>query len=222
MLKKFFLGISAIALNCSVFAQAAPKDTTASPKHTRYYGIQSNLLLQQFINLNGNSLSNNNPYLFTFSNSSATTGGGFAFGMGYFVRKSTLSDGITNTNTSDANLNFRFGYEKKFFLHEKWTPFYGIQADLGYFDRDIQVVINQPFGQNTLNIRERRRSIGPSFRGGVLYALSKHILLGTEANFIFQLNFNVPNGIKPNGGFKATDFAMSINAPTAVFLIIRY
>ena len=198
-------------------------DTLPPPNktHYKYLGIQANLLLQQFISFNSNASINNNPYLFSYSKNNIKTGAGTVFGTGLNFSQISSNDGVSSVNTKLANFTFRFGYEKKYLQLERFIPFWGIDMAAGLLYSDVTSILNQTGGSNFIEVETTKVFAGPSFRAGLHYALSKHILIGTEFFFNLQLSYMEQNA---SNGFsnEFAPFNIGFQPPTAVFLIFRY
>jgi hypothetical protein len=187
----------------------------------RYLGMQSNPLLQQFLSLNGNGSINSNPYLFSYSSNDLETGKGFAFGSGFSINQSSSNDGIAAVTIKNTNVSLRLGWEQKYFQQSRFIPFVGIDGAFGVIVNNTTTVLNQSFNNSVNETQTIKAFIGSSARGGVHYAITKHVLLGTE--FFFNLHIAVSLVTVNN------DFASSISPtnigfepPTALFLIFRY
>ncbi len=222
MFKKTVFLLSFVSLFSTLQAQLSKSDTLFKKPYYHYTGIQANLLFQQFINFNGNSNVNNNPYTFVYSKSKAATGGGFAMGTGLLVRSTSQNDGVSSVSVENINLSLRMGYEKKYFQQERWIPFWGVQADFGYLSTHVTSKSNQAFPGPGFSSLELRYFFGPSFRGGVLCAVSRHVLLGTEAYFTMQLSKTTSSSTGLPTVSSVNPVNMGFNVPTAIFLVFRY
>lgn len=226
---KFFIALITFAF-VSINAQETVTIDSAkktNKAHYKYIGIQANLLLQQFISFNSNSSINTNPYLFSFVNSNIKTGAGFVFGTGFNISSVSSNDGVSAQTVDNANLAFRLGGEKKYFQNEKFIPFWGLELGFGGTYNKVTSQLNQTFSTTITTVTTNKYFFGPSFRGGLLFALSKHILIGTETFFNVQVATTI---ISNNNGFgngtnTANSFApfnIGFQAPTALFLIFKY
>ena len=186
--------------------------------HYKYLGIQANLLLQQFISFNSNSSINTNPYIFSYSKNNINTGNGIVFGTGFSVSENSSNDGVSSVNVRNGNLAFRVGYEKKYLQEQKFITFWGIEFGAGLIYTRSESHLNQSFSSNIVVTESTKIFAGPSFRGGVLLACSKHILLGTE--FFFNLHVSYTEGVSSTSTF--APFNLGFQAPTALFLVFRY
>jgi hypothetical protein len=67
---------------------------------------------------------------------------------------------------------------------------------------------------------------GPSFRGGLNYAITRHILVGTEFFFNGQIAFTETktesNGVVGSSSSSGVPFNVGFKVPTALFLVFRY
>lgn len=204
-------------------AQERYRDSIPPPKKTayRYLGIQANLLLQQFISFNSNSSINTNPYIFSYSKNDIKTGSGFVFGTGFSINQNASNDGVSAINVQNINVSFRVGYEKKYFQEQKFIPFWGVEFGAGVVYNKVESSLNQSFNSISTTTETTKIFAGPAFRGGLLFAMSKHILLGTEFFFNTQLAFSSVNG-NGFGSGGTVPFNIGFQAPTALFLIFRY
>jgi hypothetical protein len=190
-----------------------------------YLGIQSNLLLQQFISFNSNSSINTNPYLFSYSSTNRETGTGFAMGTGLSVNQNASNDGVASITVSNTNVSVRLGWEKKYLQDHRFIPFIGVDGAMGVVANNTTSVLNQSFNSNIVRTRMIKFFLGPSFRGGLNYAVTKHILVGTE--FYFNLHIAYSETEINNGGFfsnvqETSPFNIGFQPPTAVYMIFRY
>jgi len=179
-------------------------------------------LLQQFLSFNSNTGINTNPYIFTYAKNNTKTGGGFAMGTGMSYNSNSSDDGISIVNTENANFTIRLGYEKKYLQHEKFIPFWGIEFGAGYVYNQTSSTLLQTFTSNRTVVQTSRVFAGPSFRAGLNYALSRHVLLGTEFFFNAQISYTETRttGLGISDSFKP--FNIGFQVPTALFLVYRF
>lgn len=187
----------------------------------KYMGIQANLLLQQFISFNSNSSINTNPYVFSYARNNIESGAGFAFGTGFNVSESSSNDGVSALHVQNVNVTMRIGYEHKYLQKQRLIPFWGVDFGAGVIYNKVTSSLNQSFNSNENTVETSKLFAGPSFRGGLQVALTKHILLGTEFFFNSQIAIT-----EINGGFGTersfAPFNIGFQAPTALFLVFRY
>jgi hypothetical protein len=201
-------------------------DTTAFTKaRIHYLGIQSNLLLQQFISFNSNSSINTNPYLFSYSSLNREMGTGFAMGTGLSVNQNSTNDGVASVTVKNTNVSLRLGWEKKYLQQSRFIPFLGVDGAMGVISTNTTSVLNQSFNNNVVRVETIKFFLGPSFRGGLNYAITKHVLLGTE--FFFNVHIAYSETNINNGGFfssvaETSPFNIGWQPPTALFLVYRY
>lgn len=195
-----------------------PKTKTSS----KYLGIQANLLLQQFISFNSNASINTNPFLFSYSKNDLKTGKGFAFGSGFNLSENSSNDGVSSVTVQNYNLAFRLGFEKKYFQDQKLIPFWGIEGAFGGVYTKVVSMLNQSFSGSRTVVETSRLFIGPSFRAGLNYAFSKHILVGTECFFNVQVAYTSTSTNSGMMGQSFVPFNVGFQVPTAIFLIFRY
>ncbi len=187
----------------------------------KYLGIQSNLLLQQFISFNSNSSINTNPYIFSYSKNNIKTGRGTVFGTGFAVSESSSNDGVSSVEVQNINITLRYGFERKYLQQEKFIPFWGVDFGAGFVDTRVTSRLTQTFSNTTTKVETLKAFVGPSFRAGVNYALSKHILIGTEFMFNVQLAYTETFS-GPEFSSSISPFNVGFQPPTALFLIFRY
>jgi hypothetical protein len=190
-----------------------------------YAGIQANLLIQQFISFNSNASINSNPFLFSYSVNDSERGRGFALGTGISVTQNSTNDGVASLTTQNINVSIRIGYEKKYLQRQKFIPFWGVEMAMGGLDNQTTSTLNQSFNNSSTKIQTTKFFFGPSFRSGVNYAITRHILVGTEFFFNAQIAFTQTT--TNNAGISTfssstTPFNIGFQVPTALFLMFRY
>lgn len=226
-MKRIAFIILAASLCLVTFAQVQFNDSIIPLKKQKtvykYLGIQVNLLMQQFISFNSNSSINTNPFLFSYSKNNIKTGKGIVFGTGFNVSETSSNDGVSSITVQNANVAFRYGFEKKYLQSEKFIPFWGIEFGAGaVYNRSVSRLVQSSTNAEVV-VETQRLFAGPSFRGGLNFAFSKHILIGTEFFFNAQVMASqVNNG--NGGGFNSSfaPFNIGFQAPTALYLIFRY
>lgn len=205
-------------------AQAVVYDTLPfqKQKEYKYIGIQSNLLIQQFISFNSNSSINSNPFVFTYSKNDATTGKGTCFGTGFNVSETSSNDGVTSITVQNANVTIRYGFERKFLQYERLIPLWGMDFGAGVVYNKSVSQLNQSFNNNSITVESTRVFAGPAFRGGLNYKITNHILVGTEFFFNMQVAVNQINNGNGRTSQSFAPFNIGFQVPTALFLIFRY
>ena len=220
-MKQLFLLIFLLPLVVYSNSWKDPDSIVTKRTNYKYVGIQANLLLQQFISFNSNSSINTNPYIFSYAKNNIQTGAGFAFGTGFNVSEASSNDGVSSLNVQNVNVTMRLGYEHKYLQKQRLIPFWGVDFGAGVIYNKVTSALNQSFNNNATTVETTKIFAGPSFRGGLLVALNKHILLGTEFFFNSQIAYT-----EINGGFglnrNFVPFNIGFQAPTALFLIFRY
>lgn len=223
---KRIVWIMAVSICHMVYSQVDIRDSidiSKHKKHYRYIGVQSNLLLQQFISFNSNSSINTNPYIFSFSKNNINTGNGVVWGSGFLVSESSSNDGVSAVNVQDVNITLRNGFEKKYLQNQKFIPFWGIEFGAGFVRNKTVSRLVQSTSNTEVVVETETAFAGPAIRGGLNYALTKHILLGTEFYFNAMISTTrVNNGNQGFGGTSFAPFNVGFKAPTALFLIFRY
>ena len=223
MIKKIVFSVL-MAANLISFSQKNKFDSIPPGKiYYTYLGIQSNLLLQQFISFNSNASINTNPFVFSSCKNNIASGEGTAFGTGFSINETTNNDGVASITVKNANVTFRIGYEKKYLQRERLIPFWGVDFGLGGTYTDFVSINNQTFNSGRISVTTTKVFIGPSFRGGLQYAISRNILLGTEFFFNAQIAYSQTVTNQANGFSDSfIPFNIGFQAPTALFLIYRY
>ena len=225
-MRKIFLVCFLSAFVLHVDAQKDSSTYLPTRKKTyKYIGIQSNLLLQQFISFNSNSSINSNPYTLCFSSSNVNTGAGFALATGFNVSENSSNDGVSSIHLNTANVTIRVGFEKKYLQHQRLIPFWGAEFGMGVVYSKLTSFLNQSFNTSSITVETTKLFIGPSLRGGLNYAFSKHILVGTEFFINSQISTTQTSDGSGNRGVFGNSFApfnIGVQAPTALFLIFRY
>ena len=225
-MRKLFLFILIPFCSHAQYFRKSKPDSVWYEKDKYYYaGIQANLLIQQFVSFNSNSSINNNPFLFSYSVNDSDKGRGFALGTGLSISHSSSNDGVASVTKQDINVSVRIGYEKKYMQREKFIPFWGVEMAMGGIDNQTTSTLNQSFNNSSVTIQTSRYFFGPSFRSGVNYAVTRHILIGTEFFFNAQIAFTqtrTNNAGFTTSGSSVVPFSFGFQAPTAVFLMFRY
>jgi len=202
-----------------------PDSVWYEKRHYYYMGIQANPLLQQFISFNSNSSINNNPFLFSYSLNNSRRGTGLAVGAGVLVNSSSTNDGVASITVQNINISVRIGLEKKYFQRYKFIPFWGIEMGMGGLNNKSESTLNQSFNNSKTTIETTRYFFGPSFRSGLNYTITRHILVGTEFFFNAQIAWTQTD--TNNSGVRSSSnsvvpFNIGFQAPTALFLMFRY
>lgn len=208
------------------YSQRMKPDSVWYEKRCYYYvGIQANLLLQQFISFNSNSSINNNPFLCSYTFNNSRTGMGMVIGTGLSINQSSSNDGVALLTTENTNVSMRIGFERKYMQRTKFIPFWGLEIAAGYVQNKTTSKLNQSFNNPASTNELKRYFFGPSLRGGLNYALSRHILIGTEFFLNAQIAFTQTDtdvsGFRTSSS-STTPFNIGFQAPTALFLIFRY
>jgi hypothetical protein len=201
---------------------AADTNVLFKKRTVKYVGIQANLLLQQFVSFNNNTLINTNPYIFSYSKNNVNTGWGFTFGTGLSVNENSTNDGVSSVQVENVNITYRCGIERKYFQNQKLIPFWGADFGLGGVYNKTVSTLNQSFNNGSTTVESSKLFIGPDFRAGLMYAFTKHILVGTEFYFNAQIAFSTTGGAGLDGLSDAVPFNVGFQVPTALFLIFRY
>jgi hypothetical protein len=239
MQKRFLLLalITHVAL-ISAFAQ----DEAVSPKKSNHYvGLQANQLIRQIFNFSNTNTSLNNPYLLTYAVNSVQGGGGFTMGFGYHFDEATDGDQFIERTTTNNNLFFRVGFEKKSLLAPKIIFSLGGDVVLG---REKFEVVTEEKTQSQTNFESSRvaKSSGFGPRLTINYQIQEKIIIGTEANYYFvwrnidetQTDVFFETVFDPVTGQQRTirrtqettdsekDRRFQFNPPAVIFLIMKF
>src|SRR5688572_29092120 len=106
------LALFAIA-QCFTFSSMAQYEIVDERKSSHYVGLQANQLIRQIFNFSNAPQGINNPYLLTYAVNSNKTGVGFTAGFGYTFSETNDGDQFIDRITTNNDLFFRFGIEKK-------------------------------------------------------------------------------------------------------------
>ena len=186
-MKKISL-VAILFIGCTLnsFAQT---DNTAPAKEDKvteqFIGVQLNGLIRQVFNFNNSTASTSvNPYLLTYNINFKKSGWGLRVGVGYNYTSTSSDDGITATANSMNDLQARLGIEKAFKLSDHWSAGAGLDAVLNTNNDNTSSTVHSTDTVTTAN-----KSVGTGIGGGPMawlrYAITSHILIGTEASFYY-------------------------------------
>jgi hypothetical protein len=198
------------------------QESGKSGKFYHYVGFQANQLLRQLI---GSAGGGDNPYTITYSFNSVQRGRGMSFGLGYSSRTIDVDDPSSSvkSTTKSGNLAIRVGYDWKQSIGKKWVA--GIAIDAfrdGGSSETTTTFSNGP----EIKSNSGTNSVGLGPRLSLLFNVSGKIFLGTEASILFKSikttsKTNNPN-FPVNNERVEEDRSLSIQAPVALFLIVRF
>lgn len=191
-----------------------------------YVNVQTNLLLQQFLNFNSVA-SNSNPYMFNVTLTDKYSGNGLLLGTGLTASNNFSNDGIVEISDDRINLATRFGYEKKMFQWRKIVPLFGAELGFGYTEQRLKTRLIQTINNSETSIKSTKLFFGPALRGGVIYKITNELFIGTEFYFNFQLSINktvtVTNSPQiPIQNKTSLPIDFGFRAPTALFLGYKF
>ena len=166
---------------CLAFCASAQDEPNKTRNH--YVGLQTNQLLRQFIDL-GNAPSPNNPYLITYSSNDEYTGRGFSMGLN--VSLDNFKDDDLTLTSRDVGIQYRFGWDRKRALGEKWLLATGFDLLTG-FSWDKTETEFTTTSTTTLTNQSVDLGLGP--RAELGFFIAKHILISTETNLYFRARF---------------------------------
>jgi hypothetical protein len=228
---KFYVFVF-IGLCSKLYAQSEIEDKKEK-RIIHQIGFQANALIRQLIPFDQNSeTTNTNPYLVYYSMSSTKTGWGIRTGGGLTLDKSSNNDGITKRDVDINNWGFRIGVDKQFLLSERWTT--GAGLDLLYnTDRQITKTVTESFIKATSEINSNTTQWGGGPMAWIRFAVSKNILLGTEASFYYQTGSNriITRTTQEGQGFpfvetKTDDFFKisdgGFSLPITLYLLVKF
>jgi hypothetical protein len=223
----------AFCLSITLNAQNNVNQEIKDKKIVHQIGFQANALISQLIPFDPNNIPENvNPYIIYYSLNSAKSGWGFRTGGGLVLNKNATNDGITARNINNNKWGFRIGLEKQFNLSERWTS--GAGFDLLYqTDKQITKTVTESFITATSEINSNTTQFGGGFMGWIRFAISKNILLGTEASFYYLTGSNrlITRTTQEGQGFPFTEtktddkFDISngnFNVPLTLYVLVRF
>lgn len=218
----------------------AQDETVPEKKSSHYVGLQMNQLVRQIFNFSGSNSSVNNPYLLTWAVNSNNGGFGFAAGFGYTFNEINDGDQFVDRKTTNNDLFFRIGMERKSMLAKRVMLNFGGDVVL---DRQKAATETKDKSQSQINFENATRSTGSGFgpRLGINYVLTDKIIIGTEATYYFksikvkqtQTNVFFENVFDPITGqvrqVRRTDETeteeknkrFQFNSPAVIFLIMK-
>lgn len=163
----------------------AQDETAPERKSSHYVGLQANQLIRQIFNFSGASPAINNPYLLTYAVNSNKGGAGFTAGFGYSFAEINDGDQFIDRTTTNNDLFFRIGMEKKSMLAKK--VILSIGGDI-VLDRQKSETETKEKTQSQINFSNATKNNGAGFgpRLGLNYMLTEKIIIGTEANYYFK------------------------------------
>lgn len=202
------------------FNQGEDESTSTKVSH-RYFSLQANQLLRQLFSLSNTSTNTGNPFSLTYAFNNKQTGGGMAFGLGYFTSHIEDTDQGNDRKTDNSNINFRVGYDKKGSIGKRWTAGWGFDLLLSRsksFTKTEQ-------GGFISEIEEKSNGWGFGPRGTLLFQVNGKIHLGTEASWYFQKeklesDISFTGGSSQNSEQKSSSFALQV--PVAIFLTLKF
>jgi hypothetical protein len=190
MHKKILAGLLFSVCSSAAFAQVDFNAQNKERNIEHILGVQINGLFNQTMILNHiNPTFYSNPYLLTYNINSVRSGIGLRFGFGnnYYVARTRDNDGWYNiTENIIKDLHLRIGIEKKYQLSKKWST--GAGLDLVYKNyEDITYNSSSGFdgGESTTHATGNKYGFGAM--AWLRYAITKHLLVGTEASLYYTI-----------------------------------
>lgn len=191
-----------------------------------YFGIHSNQLLKQLLNF-GESNSTSNNYFVTISQNDKETGKGLSFGFAI---------GLNNSNENDSEFiwnqfssNFRFGYEQKKMISEKWQLTIGYDILSHYRNEKVEIEANTDRFSSERTQKDITIGTGP--RGEIGFFINQRILIRTETTLYFQHTFRTTETHVDNPQIpvdarmeKQKDMlqSMGIRLPVVLYFTVRF
>jgi len=207
--------------------------TEKENKLTHQIGFQANALISQLIPFNQNALpANVNPYIIYYSLNSIKSGWGFRTGGGLVLEKNSTNDGITKRDIYNNKWGLRIGIEKQFNLSERWTT--GAGFDFLYnTNKQITTTVTESFLKTTSEINFNITQFGAGPMAWIRFAISKNILLGTEASFYYLTGSNrlITRSTQEGQGFPFTETKTdnkfdisggSFNVPLTLYVLVKF
>lgn len=169
-----------------ILTQAQAQDEVETvKKSTHYIGLQANQLIRQIFNFSNTNSLVNNPYFITWQVNSLKTGAGLNTGFGYTFSQSDDGDDFVDRTTSTKNLFFRFGFDKKSNLTQKWIVGWGLDIVIDNLKNSTKT---EEKTQTKSKFESTNKTGGTGFgpRLNLIYRLNDKILVGTEANYYYK------------------------------------
>jgi len=240
-----FKNLMASVLLCLLVIQGFAQADSSSQKVYQYIGVQANQLIRQILNFSNSNQTINNPYLLTYSLNSANSGWGFNVGIGYEYNQFKNDDPTNEQETKINDLFFRIGVERKSQIGKRLIASYGFDFVIDNQKNHtvstiVTDVVNDLSTTTTTDSKQNGFGFGPHFT--LNYALSKNLLLGTEATYYFKSFKTIEETVIKATVFEFDPFTQSnekvtnteeeedtvksknikFNLPVAIFLILRF
>jgi hypothetical protein len=182
MLRKIWVLVLSQLLCLSAMAQ---EETAVARKSDHYVGLQANQLIRQIFNFSGASPAINNPYLLTYAVNAIKGGAGFTAGFGYTFAEAKDGDQFVDRTTTNNDVFFRLGFEKKSMLAKKVIFSLGVDVVL---DRQKLETETKEKTQSQINFESSTRTTGAGVgpRLTLNYQITEKIIVGTEANYYYK------------------------------------
>jgi hypothetical protein len=196
-------------------------ESTSAKLSDRYFSLQANQLLRQLFSLSNTSASTGNPFSLTYAFNNKQTGGGMAFGLGYFTSHVEDVDQGNDRETDNSNINFRVGYDKKSSIGKRWTAGWGFDVLLS---RSKSFTTTDQGGFIS-EIEDKSTGWGLGPRGTLLFQVNGKIHLGTEASWYFQnqkIKSEISFGGSPGEKSEQKSSSFALQVPVAIFLTIKF
>lgn len=190
--------------------------TDTEPKvsdHTQEFGI--NISMVSNLILGGDGTADIiNPYVITYKNISSSNQ---AFRMGLGLRLDFSEQKEQERKLSNTSFDFRLGYEKQYYMTERWLIYTGVDFLSGWENHTSKT--------DNFESKDRiwRIGLGPLF--GIQWQINKHIGLSTELALYYlhtEEKETSSFGGNDQDSNKNTSNSMRFNLPSNIFLTIRF
>jgi hypothetical protein len=221
------------ALASTLTANAQNNEGEKNKKLIHQIGFQANALIAQLIPFNQNTQpANLNPFVIYYSLNSAKSGWGMRTGGGLILEKNSTNDGITKRDINNNKWGFRIGIDKQFNWAERWSS--GAGFDLIYnTNQQVTKTVTESFIKATSEINSNLTQFGGGPMAWIRFAVSKNILLGTEASFYYLTGSNrlITRTTQEGQGFPFTETKTddkfdisggSFNVPLTVYVFVKF
>lgn len=212
--------IAFLCVGSICFAQKSDslrQDKTAS----HYFGVQTNLLLRQFLNFGGTSELTDNPYVLTWAVNSKKTGFGFTAGVGYVYKQQTTNDGFSSQLSTTNDLSLRFGLEGKRMITKRWMG--SIGGDILITSKKDKTESNSNGGSSPISTTTKVSGTGFGPRVTINFFINSRIILGTEASCYYMSKKQTVTliGTGQPTPQPETLGSLTLSVPSAVYFIFK-
>ena len=221
---------------------SAQTDSVETKKFSHCIGLQANLLIKQILNLNSSNAEIENPFLLIYSINNNKTGFGIHAGLGFEYNQIIDKGEPLNRQTRFQNLNYRIGIEKKFLLGQRFEGGGAIDfVGLYSLDKTFNITANSngfSFADTSkTTVTDKTVGLGGGLQLSLTYAITKKILIGTEASMYFttqsfkeniliirtitEFNNNQQSTSTTNFNSETKNEGFNLTVPVAIYLIVK-